>query len=70
MKSSLGTLQLHQEIIATTYHSTIFELMYSVSVLIYVSMYLYSYPSMHSTSGLAAGGARQQFKERLKMTIE
>jgi len=31
--------------------------MYSVCILIYVSMYLYSYPSTHAISGLAAGGA-------------
>jgi hypothetical protein len=31
--------------------------MYSVCILIYVSMYLYSNPSTHAISGLAAGGA-------------
>jgi hypothetical protein len=33
------------------------KLMYSVCMLIYVSMYLDSYPSTHGKSGLAAGGA-------------
>jgi len=33
-------------------------------------MYLYSYPSTHSISGLAAGGPWEQFEVRLKMTIE
>jgi len=44
--------------------------MYSVWILIYVSMYLYSYPSTHGISGLAVGGAWEQFEVRLKMTIE
>ena len=44
--------------------------MYSVCSLIYVSMYLYSYPSTHGISGQAAGGAWEQFKVRLKITIE
>jgi len=33
-------------------------------------MYLYSYPSTHGISGLAAGSAWEQFEVRLKMTIE
>ena len=33
-------------------------------------MYLYSYPSTHGISGLAAGGAWEQFEVRLKMTID
>jgi len=33
-------------------------------------MYLYSYPSTHSISGLAAGGAWEQCQVRLIMTIE
>jgi len=33
-------------------------------------MYLYSYPSTHAISGLAVGGAWEQFEVRLKMTIE
>jgi len=41
--------------------------MYSVAILIYVSMYLYSYPSTHGISGLAAGGAWEQFEVRLKI---
>jgi len=44
--------------------------MYSLCILIYVSMYLYSYPSTHGISGLAAGGACEQFKVRLKITLE
>jgi len=58
--SSLGTLLVRLEIIATTYHSTIFKThvfsLYS-HLCIYVSMYLYSYPSTHNISRLAAGGA-------------
>jgi len=46
------------------------KLMYSVCILIYVTMYLYSYPSIHDVSGLATGGAREQFKVCQKMTIE
>jgi len=42
----------------------------SMYLCIYVSMYLYSYPSTHGISGLAAGGAWEQFEVRLKMTIE
>ena len=50
--TSLGTLQVRLEIIATTYHATIFETHV-------FSLYspLYSYLSTHSISGLAAGGA-------------
>jgi len=33
-------------------------------------MYPYSYPSTHGISGLAAGGAWEQFEVHLKMTIE
>jgi len=44
--------------------------MYSVCILIYVSMYLYSYPSTHSIYGLATGGAWEQFEVRLKMMIQ
>jgi len=44
--------------------------MYSVCILSYVSMYLYSYQSTHGISGLAAGGAGEQLEVRLKMTIE
>jgi len=55
--SSLGTLLVCLEIIATTYCSTILKLMYSVCILIYVSMCLYSYPSTHGISGLAPDGA-------------
>jgi len=40
--------------------------MYSICLLICVSMYLYSYPAIHAISELAW----EQFKVRLKMTIE
>jgi len=56
------------EIIATTNCSTIIKS--SVCILIYVSMYLYSYPSTHGISGLAAGSAWEQFEVRLKMMIQ
>jgi hypothetical protein len=46
------------------------KLMYSVCILIYVSMYLYSYPSTHGVPRLAADGAREQFNGRLTMTID
>ena len=55
--SSLGTLLVRQEIIATTDRSTILKHMYSDCILIYVSMYPYSYPSTLGISGLDAGGA-------------
>jgi len=44
--------------------------MHSVCILIYVSMYLYSYLSTHGISALAARSDWEQFKVRLKMTIE
>jgi hypothetical protein len=44
--------------------------MYSVCILIYVSMYLYSYPSTNNESVLAAGSAGEQFEEHLKMRLE
>ena len=44
--------------------------MHSVCILIYVSMYLYSYLSTHGISGLAARGDWEQLEVRLKMTIE
>ena len=43
--------------------------MYSVCIVIYVSMYLYSYPSIHGISGLHAGGVWEEFDVHLKMTI-
>ena len=46
------------------------KLINSVCILIYVSMHLYSYPSTHGISGLAADGAWEQFKVRLKIMIE
>ena len=44
--------------------------MHSVCILIYTSMYLYSYLSRHGISGLAARGDWQDFKVRLRMTIK
>jgi len=44
--------------------------MYLVCILIYVSMYLYSYPSTHRISRLAAGGVWEEFEVRLKMMME
>jgi len=68
-----GMLQVHLEIIATTYRSTIVKThvfrLYS-HLCINVSMYLYSYPSTHGISALAAGGAWEQFEVHLKMTIQ
>jgi len=49
-----GNTVVRLEIIATAY---CLKLMYSVCILIYASMYLYSYPSTHSISGLAASCA-------------
>jgi len=55
-----GIRQVCLEIIATTYCSTIVKThvfrLYS-HLCINVSMYLYSYPSIHGISALAAGGA-------------
>jgi len=71
--SLLGMLLVRFEIIATSYHSTIFRTpvfnVYSYPH-IYESMYLYSYPSTHDISGLAAEGASEQYEVSLKMTIE
>jgi hypothetical protein len=44
--------------------------MYSVSILIDISMYLCSYQSAHGISDLAAGSASEEFKGRLKMAME
>jgi len=44
--------------------------MYSVCILIYVSMYLSSYLSTNDISGLAARGDWEQFKVHQKMMIE
>jgi hypothetical protein len=44
--------------------------MYSVCIIIDVSMYLYSYPSTDGKSGLAAGGAWEQIEACLNMTID
>jgi len=46
------------------------KLMYSGCIVIYVSMYLYSYQSTDGKSGLAAGGAWERFEVRPKMMIE
>jgi len=55
-----GIRQVRLDIIATTYHSTIVKThvfrLYS-HLCVNVSMYLYSYPSTHGISALAAGGA-------------
>jgi len=68
-----GIRQVRLEIIATTYRSTIVKThvfrLYS-HVCINVSMYLYSYPSTHGISALAAGGAREQFEVHLQRTIQ
>jgi hypothetical protein len=48
--------------------ATVFSL-YS-HLCIYVSRYVYSYPSTHGIFGLVAGGVWEQFEVRLKMTIE
>jgi hypothetical protein len=56
-------LLVRLEIIATVFT------LYS-HLCIYVSMFLYSYPSTYGIFGLVAGGASEQFKVRLKMTIE
>jgi len=58
------------DIIATTYRSTIFKThVFSLytHLCIYVCMYLYSCPSTHHISGLAAGCAWEQFEVCLKM---
>jgi len=44
--------------------------MHSVCILIYVSMYLYSYRSTHVISGLAARGDWEQLEVHLRMTME
>jgi len=66
-------LLVRLQIIATTYRSTIDKThvfsLYS-DLCIFVSMYLYSYPSIQGESGLTAGGAVEQFELRLKMTIK
>jgi len=46
------------------------KLMYSVRIIIYISMYLYNYPSTDGTSGRAAGGTWEQCKVCLNITIE
>jgi len=52
---------------STSNHSHVFSL-YS-HLCIYVSLYLYSYPSTQAISGLAVGVAWEQFEVCLKMTI-
>jgi len=72
-KTSLRMLQVVLEILATTYHSTVVKThvfrLYS-HLCILVSIYRYNYPSSHNISGLAAGGAWEQFDVHLKMTLE
>jgi len=67
--ASLGMLLVRLEIIATTYRSTIFKT-YAFSLYFPLCIYRDSYLSTHGISGLAARGDCQQFKLRLKMTIE
>jgi len=68
--SCSGILQVRLEIIATTNCSMFFTLTYSVCIVVYVSMYLYSYPSTHGISGLAPGSAWEKLEVCLKMTIK
>jgi len=60
MISGLGALLQHMEIVDTTYFKMIFKIrafsVYS-HLCIYLSMYLYRYPSIHCISGLTAGDA-------------
>jgi len=44
--------------------------MYSVCILIYVSMYLYSYLARHGISELPARGDFQQIEVRVKITLK
>jgi hypothetical protein len=46
------------------------KLMYSVCILIYISMYQDSYPSTHGISGLDMGGVGEQSEVHRKMTFE
>jgi len=61
------------ESIATTYRPMIFKThvfsLYS-QLYIHVSLCVYSYPSTHGISRLAAVGAWEQFDVHLKMTME
>jgi len=65
--SSLGTLRCAWKSLLLLIVQWFLKLINSVCILIYVSMYLYSYPSTHSISGVVAGGAWEQFEVRLKM---
>jgi len=66
--TSLGTLQVHMEIIATTYCSTIFE---THVISLYSHLCIYIATHLHSMSGLAAdAGLECKFEVSLKMTIE
>jgi len=47
-----------------------FQRMYSVGILNYAFMYLYSYPSTHSISGLPRRGAWERIEVHLRMTVE
>jgi len=66
--TSLGTLQVHLEIIATTYRSTIFE---TLVLTLYSNLCIYIATHLHSIPGLAAATELEsKFKVRPKMTIE
>ena len=53
-----------------SYYSSFNNFQNSFIQFVFSSMYLYSYPSAHSISRLAAGGACEEFVEPLIMTIE
>jgi len=66
--TSLGTLQVRLEIIATTYRSTIFE---THVLSLYSHLCIYIATHLHSISGLAAGAVLESKLEvRLKLTIK
>jgi len=66
--TSLGTLQVRLEIIATTYHATIFE---THVFSLYSHLCIYIATHLHSISGLSAGAVLEsQLEVRLKMTIK
>lgn len=77
LRSSLGKTTLSSgmrvvcpDIISASNRSPIFQLMYSVSILSYISLYQYSYPSTHSISRLDADSASERFKMHQKITME
>jgi len=66
--TSLGTLQVRLQIIATNYSSTIFE---THVFSLYSHLCIYIATHLHSISGLAAGAVLEsKFEVLLKMTIE